>query len=121
MTQTQTATARTGPRTGHATEAATAQEDTGWTGRAPDILRSYYLGATVTELLEWYGIPDRNRFNRFRLLHHAPARPPRRPRAADAQPQQAGQTPEDLLVRWLPDLIHDMEQRVLTSLMGTVL
>ncbi|MEV7926114.1 hypothetical protein [Kitasatospora sp. NPDC088779] len=105
------------------------QDGTGWTDRASDILRSYYLGATVTELCEWYGIPDRNGFNRLRLRHHAPTRPPRRSRPAAAQPERAETRPspqareitDERLVLQLHDQLYDMQQRVLTSLMGPIL
>ncbi|WP_331743545.1 hypothetical protein [Kitasatospora sp. NBC_01300] len=105
------------------------EDGTGWTGRAPEILRSYYLGATVAELCEWYGIPDREAFDRLRLLHNAPVRPPHRSRPASTQPERAETRPsaqaremtDERLVLLLCDQLYDMEQRVLTSLMGPIL
>ncbi|WP_371517687.1 hypothetical protein [Kitasatospora sp. NBC_01300] len=105
------------------------QDGTGWTGRAPEILRSYYLGATADELCEWYGIPDRKAFGRLRLRHHAPVRPPHRSRPASAQPERAETRPspqareitDERLVLLLHDQLYDMQQRVLTSLMGPIL
>ncbi|MFJ7280621.1 hypothetical protein [Kitasatospora sp. NPDC098663] len=108
---------------------AAKEEGTGWMDRASEILHSYYLGATVAELCEWYGIPGRNAFGLFRLRHHAPVRPPRRSRPACTQPERAETRPASQ-TRWdtdeqrillLRDQHDDMQQRVLSSLMGPIL
>lgn len=72
VTDSHTAPSPLAPEATSTPAAARGDEDS-----AVAALGSYYHGATVAEVCEWYGT-NRNAFQRLRRRYHGPARPPRK-------------------------------------------